>query len=430
MTDATAQLQIKGQQLELPLLDSTIGNAGIGIKTLRNDSGTVTYDPGFANTASVRSTITYVNGSEGELLHRGYTIEDLAANCSFLEVAYLLLYGELPSRVELDTWTEEIRRHTLLSEEMKRFFDAFPRSAHPMAILASATNAISTFYEQYHDPGDEAAAIESSNRLIAKMPTIAAWAYKKSIGQAYVYPRNDLGYVDNFLHMMFALPVEPMELDPVIGRALNVLLILHADHEQNCSTATVRGAGSSHANLFASVAAGMNALWGPLHGGANQKVIQMLQEIIDDPDANVPTVVARAKDPNDPYRLMGFGHRVYKNYDPRARVLRSYAADVLATAGVGDPMLEIAQQLEEAALQDDYFVERKLFPNVDFYSGIIFRALGFPPRMFTVLFAIGRLPGWISQWREQAADPDGRIMRPRQLYVGEPARPFVPIEER
>ena len=429
-TDGTAQLQINDQQLELPLRESTIGNLGVGIKHLRGESGFVTYDPGFANTASARSTITYVDGTAGELLHRGYTIEDLAANCSFLEVAYLLLFGNLPDQIDLDAWTEEIRRHTLLSEEMKRFFDAFPRSAHPMAILASATNAISTFYEEYHDPGDDEAAIQSANRLIAKMPTIAAWAYKKSIGQPYVYPRNDLCYVDNFLHMMFALPAEPMEVDPVIGRALNVLLVLHADHEQNCSTATVRGAGSSHANLFASVAAGMNALWGPLHGGANQKVIQMLQGIIDDDDADVPSVVARAKDPNDPYRLMGFGHRVYKNYDPRAKVLRSYAADVLARSGVGDPMLEIAQQLEAVALEDEYFVERKLFPNVDFYSGIIFRALGFQPRMFTVLFAIGRLPGWIAQWREQAADPDGRIMRPRQLYVGEPARPFVPIEER
>ena len=430
MTDGTAQLQFNGQQLELPLHEPTIGNVGLGIKHLRAESGSVTYDPGFANTASARSTITYVDGAAGELLHRGYTIEDLAANCSFLEVAYLLLFGDLPDRIELDTWTEEIRRHTLLSEEMKRFFDAFPRSAHPMAILASATNAISTFYEEYHDPGNPAAAIESANRLIAKMPTIAAWAYKKSVGQAYVYPRNDLCYVDNFLHMMFALPVEPMEIDPVISRALNVLLILHADHEQNCSTATVRGAGSSHANLFASVAAGMNALWGPLHGGANQAVIHMLQGIMDDPDADVPSVVARAKDPDDPYRLMGFGHRVYKNYDPRAKVLRSYAADVLARAGMDDPMLEIAQQLEAVALEDDYFVERKLFPNVDFYSGIIFRALGFQPRMFTVLFAIGRLPGWISQWREQAEDPEGRIMRPRQIYVGEPARPYVPIEER
>jgi len=430
MTDGHAQLQIGDQQLELPLLEPVIGNQGVEIKQLRSQSGAVTYDPGFANTASVHSTITYVEGSSGKLLHRGYTIEDLALNCTFLEVSYLLLFGDLPTPEQLAGWEGDIGRHTLLSEEMKRFFDAFPRSAHPMAILSSATNAISTFYEQYHDPTSDEATVQSANRLIAKMPTIAAWAYKKSIGQPYVYPRNDLAYVDNFLHMMFALPVERLDIDPVIAQALNVLLILHADHEQNCSTATVRGAGSAHANLFASVAAGMNALWGPLHGGANQKVIEMLQAIIDDPDADVPSVVARAKDPDDPYRLMGFGHRVYKNYDPRAKVLRSYAAEVLAQSGLEDPALEVAQQLEQVALEDEYFIQRKLFPNVDFYSGIIFRALGFPSRMFTVLFAIGRLPGWIAQWREQASDPDTRIMRPRQLYVGEPMRPFVPIDER
>jgi len=429
MTDRTARLSTDAGELELPIVEPSTGNAGLDIRKLRGTLGYVSYDPGFGNTANTRSAITYVNGAAGELRHRGYHIEDLAQNCSFLEVAYLLLFGELPTAEELDRWTHEIKTHTLLSEEMKRFFDAFPRSAHPMAILSSATNAISTFYEEYYNPSDPAAVAESAKRLIAKMPTIAAWAYKKSIGQPYIYPRNDLSYVENFLHMMFGLPVEESKVDPVVARALNVLLILHADHGQNCSTATVRAVGSSKANLFASVAAGMNALWGPLHGGANQAVIEMLQTIMDDPDATTQSVVARAKDPNDPFRLMGFGHRVYKNYDPRARVLRQFAHDVLDQAA-HDPMLELAQELEQIALSDPYFQERKLFPNVDFYSGIIFRALGFPPRMFTVLFALGRLPGWIANWKEMTEDPDTRIMRPRQVYIGTVDREFVPIDRR
>jgi citrate synthase len=299
-----------------------------------------------------------------------------------------------------------------------------------MAILSSATNAISTFYEAYTNPSDPEAVAESAKRLIAKMPTVAAWAYKKSIGQPYVYPRNDLNYVENFLHMMFALPVAPTPIDPVIAQALNVLLILHADHGQNCSTATVRFVGSSQANLFASVAAGMNALWGPLHGGANQAVVEMLQSIHDDPDATTEQYVARAKDPDDPFRLMGFGHRVYKNYDPRARILKGFADDVLARAGKDDPLMEIATKLEQVALEDEYFISRKLYPNVDFYSGIIFRALGFPARMFTVLFAIGRLPGWIANWKEMIDDPVTKISRPRQIYIGEDERAFVPIEQR
>jgi citrate synthase len=425
-----ATLNLGDDSLDLARVPANVGAPGLDITSLRAAKHLVTYDPGFANTAGTKSAITYVDGAAGVLSHRGYRIEDLAENCTFLEVAYLLLFGSLPNAAELDTWTTSVKHHTLVTEEMKRFFDAFPRSAHPMAILSSATNAISTFYEAYYDPKDPEAVVESTKRLIAKMPTIAAWAYKKSVSQPYIYPRNDLNYVENFLHMMFALPVEDMPVDPVIVRALNVLLILHADHGQNCSTATVRFVGSSQANLFASVAAGMNALWGPLHGGANQAVVEMLSEIHDDPEATVQTALARAKDRDDPFRLMGFGHRVYKNYDPRARILKKFADDVLNRVGVGDPLLEIANELEEAALADDYFVSRNLYPNVDFYSGLIFRALGFPMRMFTVLFAIGRLPGWIANWKEMHEDPTTRISRPRQIYVGDSNLDFVPIEER
>jgi citrate synthase len=428
MSDAT--LNVDGDAVELSRVEATVGSDGLDIARLRAEKGIVTYDPGFANTAGTKSSITYVNGGDGLLSHRGYRIEDLAENCSFLEVAYLLLFGRLPNRTELDEWETSIKRHTLLSEEMKRFFDAFPRSAHPMAILSSATNAISTFYEAYYDPKDPDAVVESAKRLIAKMPTIAAWAYKKSVGQAYIYPSNDLTYVENFLHMMFAIPAEKMVVDPVITRALNVLLILHADHGQNCSTATVRFVGSSQANLFASVAAGMNALWGPLHGGANQAVVEMLQAIHDDPNETVESALIRAKDRDDPFRLMGFGHRVYKNYDPRARILKKFADDVLSKVGTDDPLLQIANELEAAALADDFFASRNLYPNVDFYSGLIFRALGFPLRMFTVLFAIGRLPGWIANWKEMHEDPTTRISRPRQIYVGATDLDFVPIDER
>ncbi|MCH8899439.1 MAG: citrate synthase [Acidobacteria bacterium] len=430
MTDRTAELTIGDQQLELPIIEPTIGNDGLGISSLRNITGDVTFDPGFANTAGTRSSITYINGAEGILRHRGYSIEDLALNAEFLEVAYLLLFGELPNQQQLAEWNSGIAGHALVKEEMKRFFDAFPNNAHPMAIMASATNAISTFYEEYHDPSDEEAVIESAIRLIAKMPTIAAWSYKKSMGMPYNYPRSELDYVENFLHMMFHLPTEETKVDPVIARALNVLFILHADHEQNCSTAMVRGVGSSRANLFTSVAAGISALWGPLHGGANQQVIEMLKTIVEDPEEDAQSMIARAKDPDDPFKLMGFGHRVYKNHDPRAIVLRTYADDVLATVGVSDPLLEVAKELEQAALQDDYFIERKLFPNVDFYSGIIFRALGFPSRMFTVLFSIGRVPGWIAQWKEMTEDPETRIMRPRQIYVGKVERDFVRLADR
>ncbi|HEY5728010.1 MAG TPA: citrate synthase [Acidimicrobiia bacterium] len=430
MTETKPELRIGDEGHLLPVVESTIGDVGLDIRTLRGDTGYVTFDPGYANTASTESAITYIDGGNGTLWHRGYRIEDLAEQCGFLEVAYLLLFGELPDTVALEGWRAKVRHHTLLNEELKRFFDAFPRSAHPMAILSSATNAISTFYEPYYNPKDPEAVRESATRLIAKMPTVAAWAYKKSIGQPYVYPRNDLSYVENFLHMMFALPVEEEKIDPIIAKALNVLLILHADHGQNCSTATVRFVGSSQANLFASVAAGMNALWGPLHGGANQEVVEMLDAIHVDPDMTVEKAIARAKDKDDPYRLMGFGHRIYRNYDPRARILKRFADDVLGTVSKDDPLLEIAHQLETAALEDDYFVSRKLYPNVDFYSGLIFRALGFPTRMFTVLFAIGRLPGWIANWMEMHEHGDNKIARPRQIYTGQAMRDFVPLDQR
>ncbi|MET0831958.1 MAG: citrate synthase [Acidimicrobiia bacterium] len=430
MTDPNPTLRIGDADHELELVPSTIGDVGLDVRMLRGDTGYVTFDPGYANTASTESAITYIDGGNGTLWHRGYRIEDLAEQCGFLEVAYLLLFGELPDEVALEGWRAKVRHHTLLNEELKRFFDAFPRSAHPMAILSSATNAISTFYEPYYNPKDPEAVRESATRLIAKMPTVAAWAYKKSIGQPYVYPRNDLSYVENFLHMMFALPVEEEKIDPIIAKALNVLLILHADHGQNCSTATVRFVGSSQANLFASVAAGMNALWGPLHGGANQEVVEMLEAIHVDPDMTVEKAIARAKDKDDPYRLMGFGHRIYRNYDPRARILKRFADDVLGTVSKDDPLLEIAHHLETAALDDDYFVSRKLYPNVDFYSGLIFRALGFPTRMFTVLFAIGRLPGWIANWMEMHEHGENKIARPRQIYTGQAMRDFVPLDER
>ena len=430
MSETKATLNLGGDPVELQVHDSTIGQPGIDILKLRPTTGHVTYDPGFGNTAAARSTITYINGAEGVLLYRGYRIEDLAMNCSFLEVAYLLLYGKLPNAAELAQWEHDIAHHSLLNEEMRSFFDAFPRRAHPMAVLASATNAISTFYDVYRRPVRASEIDAGARTLIAKLPSVAAWAYKKSIGEPYVYPEVEYSYVENFLRMMFATPIEDVQIDPAVVKALNVLLILHADHEMNCSTSTVRGVGSSRANMFTSVAAGMGALWGPLHGGANQAVIEMLQAIHDDPDATIASTIARAKDRDDEFRLMGFGHRVYSNYDPRARVLRDFASDVLAATGTNDPLLEIAQELEEAARTDDYFVDRHLFPNVDYYSGIIFRALGFPLRMFTVLFAIGRLPGWIAHWMEMNTDPETRIMRPRQLYVGELERDLPPLETR
>jgi citrate synthase len=421
--DRSGVLRYDGDEVTLPVVDSTAGVSGLDIEGLRERTGMVTLDYGFANTAGTKSAVSFVDGMEGVLWYRGYPVEQLAEHSTFLEVAYLLFNGQLPTADELDDYRDEVTRHTLLNEEMKPLFDAFPRRAHPMAILASATNAMSSFYPDFDDPADPLAVREAALRLVAKVPTVAAFAYKKSIGQPYRYPRNDLDYASNFMHMMFSLPVEDYEIDPDIARALDVLLILHADHSQNCSTSAVRLVGSSRANLFTSVAAGMSALWGPLHGGANQRVVEMLQRMYDD-GSDAAKFVARAKDPNDPFRLWGFGHRVYKNYDPRARILKSLAGDVVRRVAGEDPLLDIALELEEAALEDEYFVERRLYPNVDFYSGLMFRALGFPTRMFTVLFAIGRLPGWIAQWREMIQDPETKIGRPRQVYVGEAKRDY------
>jgi len=425
----SAELRLGEQVLNLPVERATEGQSAIDIGALLKDAHVTTLDYGFANTAATRSAITFLDGEAGILRYRGYPIEELAERSTFLETAYLLIYGELPSARQLEDWTTSIRRHTLLHEEFRRFFDGFPMDAHPMGILASAVAALSTFYQGSENPADPDDVEISSIRLIAKMPTIAAYAYKKSIGQPFVYPDNSLDYESNFLKMMFAVPAEPYVGDPDVARALRILLILHADHEQNCSTSTVRLVGSSHANLYASISAGISALWGPLHGGANQEVLEMLQAI-DADGGDVSKAVDRAKDKSDPFRLMGFGHRVYKNYDPRAQIIKSAADTILAKAGIQDRLLDIARELERVALSDPYFIDHKLYPNVDFYSGLIYRALGFPVGMFTVLFAIGRLPGWIAQWREMITDPNSRIGRPRQLYIGEAQRPYIPMAER
>ena len=414
MTQRTAKLTYDGGEIEFPIVEGVEGDDGFDISNLRAETGMVALDYGFGNTAATQSGVSFVDGAEGELRYRGYSIEDLAENSTFLE---------LPTPEALAEYEASITHHTLLNEEMKRLFDAFPKSAHPMAILASATNAMATFYPDFHNPTDPYAVEQSALRLIAKAPTVAAFAYKKSIGQPYVYPHNSLSYTENFLRMMFALPVEDYEVDPIVAKALDVLLILHADHSQNCSTSTVRLVGSSRSNLFTSVASGMSALWGPLHGGANQRVVEMLNQINED-GRDYGKYVARAKDRDDPFRLWGFGHRVYKNYDPRARILKGFAHEVMERMGGDDPLLEIARKLEETALADSFFVERNLYPNVDFYAGLVYRALGFPMRMFTVLFAIGRLPGWIAQWKEMGEDPGTRIGRPRQIYTGHGAREY------
>jgi len=424
-----ATLRIGERELTFPIETATEGQPAVNIAPLLKDAGVVTLDYGYANTAPTRSAITYLDGDNGILRYRGYPIEELAESTTFLEVAYLLIHGELPTPEQLDAWTGEIKRHTLIREEFRHFFDAFPMDAHPMAILGSAVSALSTFYQGSGDVGDEADVQLSTIRLIAKLPTIAAAAYKKSVGQPFVYPDNALDYEANFLRMMFAVPSEPYVGDEVAINALRVLLILHADHEQNCSTSTVRMVGSSHANLYASISAGIAALWGPLHGGANQEVLEMLEAIAAD-GGDVGKAVARAKDHDDPFRLMGFGHRVYKNYDPRARIIKTAAEPLLQRMHRDDHLLRIALELEQVALSDPYFIDHKLYPNVDFYSGLIYRALGFPGQMFTVLFAMGRLPGWIAQWREMMHDPQARIGRPRQLYVGKPRRAFVPLEDR
>ena len=411
MDVANAKLILEDQEIELPIVIGSEGEKAVDISKLRAQTGHITLDSGYGNTGSCSSGITFIDGEKGILRYRGYPIEELAESCTFLDVAHLLIYGQLPKGAEKDAWVDGITRRTLIHEEMKKFFEGYPPHAHPMAILASMFTSLSTFYPDGDDTDLDIV------RLIAKAPTIAAFSYKKSVGQPFVYPRNDLGYAANFLNMTFRKPTEDYAVPESVRSALNLLLILHADHEQNCSTSTVRMVGSSQANLFASMAAGVSALWGPLHGGANQKVIEMLQRIEAD-GGDYKKYTEMAKDRNSDFRLMGFGHRVYKNFDPRARILKTAADHVLRDLGVDDPLLDIAKNLEEIALADEYFVERKLYPNVDFYSGILYRAMGIPTEMFTVMFALGRLPGWIAQWKEMRDDPKGRIYRPRQVYVG------------
>jgi citrate synthase len=427
--DNSVVLRHPNGELPLKVVPATEGASGVDISKLLSTTGHVTYDSGFANTASCQSTITYIDGDEGILRYRGYPIEQLAEKSSFLETSYLLIYGELPTTAELEEFDQKIRRHTLLHEDLKLFFNGFPRDAHPMPVLSSAVSALSTFYQDSLNPLDPEQVEISTIRLMAKLPTIAAYAYKKSVGQPFLYPDNSLGLVDNFLRMTFGFPAEPYEVNPVASRALDQLFILHADHEQNCSTATVRLVGSSQANLFASVSAGINALFGPLHGGANQAVLEMLEQI-QQSGGDVDDFVKKVKNKESGVKLMGFGHRVYKNYDPRAAIVKKTADEVLTKLGVHDPLLDIAMKLEEYALKDDYFVERKLYPNVDFYTGVIYKALGFPTRMFTVLFALGRLPGWLAQWREMMNDPATKIGRPRQVYVGETERDYRPLDAR
>ncbi|MAT18288.1 MAG: citrate (Si)-synthase [Leifsonia sp.] len=408
---------------ELPVLRAVDGRDAVDWSSFTKQTGLTSLDQGFVNTASTKSSITYIDGDEGILRYRGYAIEDFAANSTFLEVAWLLIYGELPTAVELDSFTERIRRHTLLHEDLKRFFSALPHTAHPMSVLSSAVSALSTYYEDSLDPHDPEMVELNIVRLLAKLPVIAAYAHKKSLGQAFLYPDNSLSFVDNFLKLNFGNLAEPYEINPVLSKALDRLLILHEDHEQNASTSTVRLVGSTEANIFASVSAGINALYGPLHGGANEAVLTMLAQIRDSGDG-ARRFVERVKNKEDGVRLMGFGHRVYKNYDPRAKLVKESADAVLADLGVKDPLLDIAKELEQIALEDSYFQERRLYPNVDFYTGVIYKAMGFPTRMFTVLFAIGRLPGWIAHWREANNDPATKIGRPQQLYVGPPARPW------
>ena len=428
-TDEIAQISIGEKSFELPIVEGTEGEKAIDITKLRGGSGYITLDSGFKNTGATKSAITFLDGEKGILRYRGYPIEQLADKADFLEVAYLLIYGELPTSDRLDYFRENITNHTIVHEDMRRFFEAFPNNAHPMGILSTMISSLSTFYPEAQNPNRPIEDIELTiYRLIAKLPTLAAQAYKFSIGQPVMYPQNKLGYAENFLYMMFANPAEEYEPNKVVEDALDKLLILHADHEQNCSASTVRIVGSSQANLYSSISAGVAALWGPLHGGANQKVIEMLEMIKKD-GGGLDKWVEKAKDKNDSFRLMGFGHRVYKNFDPRATIIRKAADDVLNALGMDDPVLDIAKELEEYALKDEYFVARKLYPNVDFYSGIIYRALGIPTEMFTVMFAIGRLPGWIAQWKEmiEARDPIGR---PRQIYIGQNERNYIPLGQR
>jgi len=425
----TAELIIDGKSYKFPIVEGTEGEQGIDIGNLLEETGTVTLDLGYKNTGATKSAITFLDGDKGILRYRGYSIEDLAEKSSFLEVAYLLIFGDLPAADKLSQFTDDIKKHTMVHEDIKKILDGFPSTSHPMGVLASLFCAQTAFYPESLDPNRSSELVYLSIiRSLAKMPTFAAWAYKNAVGHPVNYPDNSLDYCSRFLKMMYALPAEQYEIDPVVAAALDKLLILHADHEQNCSTSTVRIVGSSKASIYSSISAGINALWGPLHGGANQEVIVMLEQIKKD-GGDTDKWIAKAKDKNDPFRLMGFGHRVYKNFDPRAKIIKKAADDVLNKLGVNDPTLEIAMKLEEVALKDPYFVERKLYPNVDFYSGIIYRALGIPVDMFTVMFAMGRLPGWIAQWKELRENKEP-IGRPRQIYTGQNLRPYVAINKR
>ncbi|MDR2224034.1 MAG: citrate synthase [Flavobacteriaceae bacterium] len=424
----TAYIEIDGQRHEFPVLVGTENEVAIDILKLRGLTGAITYDPGYKNSGACKSAITFLDGEEGILRYRGYSIEDLAENSNFLEVSYLIIFGNLPTQEELIKFENDIRKYSLVNEEMKNIIDGFPKTAHPMGVLASLTSALTAFNPKVVNAECDKDLYEAVCKTMSKFLVIATWTYRKAKGYPLNYYDNTASYVDNFLRLMFALPTEPYAIDPVVKNAIDKLFILHADHEQNCSTSTVRMVGSSHAGLFASISAGVSALWGPLHGGANQAVLEMLEAIQND-GGDVEKYLAKAKDKDDPFRLMGFGHRVYKNFDPRARIIKKAADEVLCKLGVDDPVLEIAKKLEEAALKDPYFVERHLYPNVDFYSGIIYRALGIPTEMFTVMFAIGRLPGWIAQWKEMRINKEP-IGRPRQLYVGEALREFVPMNKR
>lgn len=425
----SALIKWQDHELELPVISGTEDEIAIDISRLRGQTGLITMDEGYVNTGATSSDITFLDGEKGILRYRGYDIEDLADKCDFVEVCYLLIYGKLPNDAELSGFRQSIRMHTMLHEDVRSFYNGFPRDAHPMAILSSVVSAMSTFYQDALDPADPQQVEISIHRLIAKLPTIAAYSHKKSIGQPLIYPDNRLNYCENFLHMMFAVPCEEYHIDRDFVRALNMLLIVHADHEQNCSTSTVRMVGSSNANIFASIAAGICALWGPLHGGANEACVAMLEKIRNDGE-NVKKYVDMAKDKESGFRLMGFGHRVYKNFDPRATIIKSACDTLLAKLNLEDPLFRIAQTLESVALNDEYFVERKLYPNVDFYSGVIYRALGIPVQMFTVLFAMGRLPGWIAHWKEMHESPNKKICRPRQVYIGPNRRDFVPLAKR
>jgi citrate synthase len=424
-----AKIELDGTIYELPVIVGSENEKAIDISKLRDLTGYITLDTGYKNTGATKSAITFLDGEEGVLRYRGYSIEELADKASFMEVSYLLIYGELPTQTQFTNFETKIKKHTLVHEDMRRFFEAFPAQAHPMGVLSSMVSSLATFYPESLDPNRSAEAKDLTiQRILAKLPTLSAWSYKNSIRHKVMYPRNNYNYCENFLHMMFAMPTEDYHVDPIIVSAVNKLFILHADHEQNCSTSTVRMVGSSQANLYSSVSAGISALWGPLHGGANQEVIEMLEQIHKD-GGNVDKWILKAKDKEDPFRLMGFGHRVYKNFDPRANIIKKTCDEVLDKLGISDPLLEIAKKLEKVALEDEYFKSRNLYPNVDFYSGIIYKAIGIPTEMFTVMFALGRLPGWIAQWKEMTENKEP-IGRPRQIYTGKTSRAYVPLSKR